>query len=71
MSAVLLPTRRPLWVRWWRAARIAYLRACIAADERWVADCERTATLDEASLQACRRHIEAQTCALMVYEAQS
>lgn len=71
MSAVLLPTRRPPWQRAWRTLRMAYLRACLRSDERWVAECERTGTLSEASLRACRHHIEAQQCALMEYEART
>lgn len=68
MSAVLIPTRRPLLSRIWRALQAAVLRQWIDNDERYLAECELNGLADSLDLEAYRLQIQAMRCRLIELE---
>ena len=73
MSALFRPnvvrTRRSLWFRLHRLARLAFLRFELDSIEAWIADCARDGILESRSLQHCADRAQELRVLIAVTEA--
>jgi hypothetical protein len=63
-----IPTRRPLLVRWWRAALRLWVRWQISATEQYLDDCERDGITDSLSIRDFHRQLDAMRVRLALLE---